>query len=224
MKILIIEDEQQLITSVIKYLKKEYFICETVSSIDEANEKLLSLVYDCIILDITLPDGNGLNLLRSLREDRRKDGVIIISARHSIEDKILGFKLGADDYLPKPFHLAELSARIGAIIRRKQFDGHQHLEIDGLVLDFDAKTVFYEDKQIELTKTEFDLLVFLVSNRNRVVTKKAIAVHISGDQAETVDNFFYVYTHLKNLKRKLVNSGCVDRIKSVYGIGYKFEQ
>lgn len=224
MKILIIEDEHLLTSSIIRYLKQENFVCDTVYTLQEANERLLTIIYDCIILDITLPDGNGLTLLRELKEMKRSEGVIIISAKHSIDDKIHGFQLGADDYLPKPFHLAELSARINALIKRKLFDGHQQIDIDGLKLDYNAKTATFEDKNIELTKTEYDILLFLVASKNKVITKTAIAEHITQDHNEMFENFDFIYTHLKNIKRKLMNSGCGDRIKSIYGIGYKFVQ
>jgi DNA-binding response OmpR family regulator len=223
MKALIIEDEQQLISTIVKYLKQKYFVCEKVYSLEEAKDKLQNFFYDCIILDITLPDGNGLSLLKTIKEQKRNEGVIIISAKNSIDDKILGFELGADDYLPKPFHLAELGARINAIVRRKQFYGLQQINVNGLVLDYNAKSAVYNQKKIDLTKSEYDILVFLVANKNKVITKKAIAEHITGDHADMFDNFDFVYTHLKTLKRKLDNSGCINHIKSVYGLGYKFE-
>lgn len=224
MRILIIEDEHQLTTSIRKYLKQDLYLCDVAYNLEEAKEALLSFVYDCIVLDITLPDGNGLNLLKFIKEQQRNEGIIIISAKNSIDDKVHGFDLGADDYLPKPFHLAELSARINALIRRKQFGGQKQLDVDGLIVNYVTKSVSYEDKKIELTKTEYDILTFLLATKNKVITKKAIAEHITGDQADMFDNFDFVYTHLKNLKKKLDNSGCTDHIKSIYGLGYKFQR
>ncbi len=224
MKILIIEDELQLTNSIRKYLRKEHFICETAPDIKSANEKLESFTYDCLILDITLPDGNGLDILQNVKDSKRKEGIIILSARHSVDDKINGLKLGADDYLPKPFHLAELSARINAIIRRKQFEGSRQIDLNNLVLNYDSKTAVFKGKAIDLTRSEFELLLFLVSNYNKVITKKAIAEHLSGDRADMFDNYDFIYAHIKNLKKKLANSGGGDNIKTVYGIGYKFQQ
>ena len=224
MKLLIIEDEIQLTNNIKRYLKKEHFICEMATDVKEAYEKLENFKYDCLILDITLPDGNGLHILHSIKENKRKEGVIILSAKHSVDDKIMGLKLGADDYLPKPFHLAELSARVNAIIRRKQFEGNTQLDINGLILNYDAKTADFKNKRIDLTRSEFELLLFLVSNNNKVITKKALAEHLSGDRADMFDNYDFIYAHVKNLKKKLHLSGCGDNIKTVYGIGYRFQQ
>jgi DNA-binding response OmpR family regulator len=222
MKVLIIEDEPNLVSSIIRYLRKEYFICETATNFSEANEKLALFSYDCIILDISLPDGNGLHLLESLKTAKKNDGVIIISAKHSLDDRLTGLRLGADDYLSKPFHLSELSARINAVIRRKQFNGDNQICIDELTINYALKTVHFQCKPVELTRTEFDVLIFMISNKNKVVTKKAVAEHISGDCAEMFDNFDFVYAHFKNIRKKLLAQGCPDYIKSVYAMGYKF--
>jgi len=224
MKILIIEDELQLTASITRYLGKERFICEMARDAISAYWKLNNFSYDCLILDITLSDGNGLSILQSVKDQKRKEGVIILSAKNSVEDKIKGLRMGADDYLPKPFHLAELSARVNAIIRRKQFEGNQQIHIGDLCLDYDSKLAMYQNTQIDLTRSEFELLLFLVSNSNKVITKKAIAEHLSGDCADMFDNYDFVYAHIKNLKKKLIACGAGDNIKSVYGIGYKFQQ
>jgi DNA-binding response OmpR family regulator len=179
--------------------------------------------YDCILLDITLPDGNGLKILEHLKRDGKLDGVIIISAKNSIDDKIAGLNLGADDYLPKPFHLAELGARVSAVIRRKRFGGSNSITLHEITIDLLGKSVSVSGKMIDLTRKEYDLLLFVMSNKNRVVTKNAIAEHLSGDDADVFDNFDFIYAHMKNLKKKLMEANCPDYIKTVYGLGYKFE-
>lgn len=221
MKLLLIEDEKALLDSMVSYLKGEQYLCETASGFSAALEKIELYDYDCILLDITLPDGNGLKLLRELKANNKTDGVIIISAKNSIDDKIAGLNLGADDYLPKPFHLSELSARVAAVIRRKNFEGNNQLVINEILIDLLAKTVSINDREVELTKKEYDLLLFLAANKNKVISKNAIATHLSGDEADWSENFDIVYAHIKNLKKKLTESGCADYIQSVYGVGYK---
>jgi DNA-binding response OmpR family regulator len=174
-------------------------------------------------LDISLPDGNGLKILEKLKNEGKMEGVIIISAKNSLDDRIKGLNLGADDYLAKPFHLAELGARVSAVIRRKRFDGNNALNFHEITIDLLGKAVSVNGKIVELTRKEYDLLLFLVSNKNRVVMKNAIAEHLSGDNAEAFDNFDFIYAHMKNLKKKLHEAGCVDYIKTIYGLGYKFE-
>lgn len=223
MKILIIEDEPELAKSISSYLEGEKYVCEIASSFKNAYDKINIFYYDCILLDIMLPDGNGLRLLEELIAEKKQDGVIIISAKDSVEDKIAGLKIGADDYIPKPFHLSELSARIYSLIRRKQFDNTNKIKINELSIDLLAKKVVAHNNVISLTKTEFDLLLFLIGNKNRVISKAAIAEHLSGDMANMMDNFDFIYSHIKNLKRKLMEGGCEDYIKTVYGTGYKWE-
>src|SRR6185437_4509402 len=178
--------------------------------------------YDCILLDISLPDGNGFRILRELHANHRTGGIIVISAKDALEDRVAGLNLGADDYLAKPFHLSELNARIAAVIRRKRFQGHNLIVVNEIIIDLAAKTVIVHKKPVELTRKEFDLLLYLVSNKNKVISKNAIAENISGEEADLFDNFDFVYSHIKNLKRKLANAGCADYIRSVYGMGYKF--
>lgn len=223
MKVLIVEDERELVKSIVQYLRQESFVCEVAYSAQQATEKIALHEYDCILLDINLPDGNGLTVLESLKIDGKADGVIIISARNSLDDKIKGLNLGADDYLVKPFHLSELGARISAVIRRKRFGGNNQLTLHELTIDFLGKVVSVNDTLVDLTRKEYDLLLFLVSNKNRVVSKNAIAEHLSGDMAEVFDNFDFIYAHMKNLKKKLAEAGCADYIKTIYGLGYKFE-
>lgn len=222
MKILIIEDEKQLVKSMAQFLRQESYVCEIAYTASEANEKILLFDYDCILLDISLPDGNGLKILEKLRDSNKTDGVIMITAKGSFDDRIAGLNLGADDYLPKPFYLPELSARISAVIRRKRFDGNNKISFHEIEVDLLGKTVKVNGNEIELTRKEYDLLVFLIANKNRVVSKNAIAEHLSGDDAELMDKFDFIYSHIKNLKKKLMEAGGEDYIKTVYGLGYKF--
>lgn len=220
MKILIVEDEISLLKSVKDFFEKEDFLCVTASAFEPAIERVDSQDYDCIILDINLPGGNGLQLLQYLRDEKKQDGVVIISARNALDDKIKGFDLGADDYLTKPFHLSELSARVKAIIRRKYSNGSNMLEWNGLTIDFLSKQVRFHNHIVPLTKNEYDLLLFMLNNKKRVISRQAIAEHLSGEE---VDNADFVYSHIKNLKRKLKDKGCEDCIQTVYGFGYKFD-
>jgi len=222
MKILIIEDEKDLVKSMAHYLRQESYVCEIAYSAREANEKILLFEYDCILLDINLPDGNGLKLLETLKENKKTDGVIIITAKNSVDDKVKGLNLGADDYLAKPFYLPELNARVSAVIRRKRFDGNTKITFKEITIDLLGKTVHVATQPVELTRKEYDLLIFLISNKGRVVSKNAIAEHLSGDDAELLDKFDFIYTHVKNLKRKLSEAGSEDYIKTIYGLGYKF--
>ena len=221
MKILIIEDEKELSKSIATYLGRENYQCDTAFTYKEGSALLAEKDFDCILLDLSLPGGDGIQLLQQLKDDQKTDGVIIISARDSIDDKINGLQLGADDYLPKPFHLSELSARIAAIIRRKQYQGNNALQFEEITVDLLAKTVKVNKNQVDLTKTEYQLLVYLLNNKNRVISKNAIAEAISGDGAALYDNFDFIYEHMKNLKKKLASAGAADYIKSIYGMGYK---
>jgi DNA-binding response OmpR family regulator len=222
MKILIIEDEEELSKSIVRYLQKESYTCDVAYSFGEGMEKIDSFDYACIVLDISLPGGNGLQILKELKKEHKEEGVIVISAKNSLDDKIAGLNLGADDYLAKPFHLPELCARIGSIIRRKQFHGNNLLVLNELSIDVHAKSVIVNGNELDLTRKEFELLLYLVSNKNRVISRNAIAENLSGDSAELYDNFDFIYAHVKNLKKKLAAAGCSDYIKSVYGMGYKF--
>lgn len=220
MKILIIEDEKELSESVASYLKGQNYICEIASDFNKAIEKTELYDYDCILLDITLPGGSGLEILKELKANNKLDGVLIISAKNSLDDKVTGLTLGADDYLAKPFHLSELSARVAAIIRRKNFDGSDILNFQNISIDTRAKIVLVNDKPLELTKKEYELLLYFISNKKRVISKNAIAEHLWGDDMQGNNDF--IYTHIKNLRKKLMEAGDADYIKSVYGMGYKF--
>ncbi len=220
MKILIIEDEKALSESIADYLSVHEYNCEVAADYRTAIEKIEYNTYDCILLDITLPGGSGLKILEQIKEDNKTDGVLIISAKNSLDDKITGLNLGADDYLSKPFHLSELNARIAAIIRRKNFDGNSMIRFGNLCVDTQRKSVTVENNPVELTKKEYELLLYFVSNKKRLISKDAIAEHLWGN--EMGGNFDFIYTHIKNLRKKLMDAGDADYIKSVYGMGYKF--
>ena len=220
MKILIIEDERQLSESIAAYLKGEEYICEIAIDFKTAREKTETFEYDCILLDISLPGGSGLDILKELKTNKKSDGILIISAKNSIEDKVAGLLSGADDYLPKPFHLSELSARIAAIIRRRNFSGSNIITFNNISIDTQAKQVTVNNTFIDLTKKEYDLLLYLITNKRKVISKNAIAEHLWGDQTD--GNIDFIYTHIKNIRRKLNECGSIDYIRSVYGMGYKF--
>jgi len=223
MKILIIEDEKELADNISIYLSSENYVCEFAESFSQAIDKIDIYQYDCILLDLMLPGGDGIKILEELKKMNNHDGVIIISAKNSLEDKIKGLQLGADDYLAKPFHLSELAARIYAVIRRKQFGSSNIIEINELNIDILAKKVTVGKTDVTLTKKEFDLLLFFIGNKNKVVSKSAVAENLSGDMADMFENYDFVYAHIKNLKKKLNDAGCTNYIKTIYGTGYKWE-
>ena len=224
MKLLIIEDNIDLAESIEKYLSAEGYVCESVNTVEKAFEKVRFYDYDCILLDISLPDGNGFTILEELKRLNKQDGVIIISAKDSLDDKLKGLVTGADDYLTKPFHLAELSMRIMAVVRRRKFNGNNLLQLGDITVNLVEKTVFCKGIKVErLSPKEFELLLFFMSAPKRVLTKGTIAEHLMGDNADLFYNFDIVYAHIKNLKKKLKQIGCPDYIKTIYGMGYKFE-
>ncbi len=222
MKILIVEDEPALAQSMAEYLAQQDYLCEQASTYNEAMDKISLYTYDCTLLDLMLPDGNGMDVLEHLRKTNQQTGVVIISAKGALEDKVKGIRTGADDYLAKPFHLAELSARIYALIRRSQYAGSNIIYSNGLEVDLQSKEVNVNGSPVALTKTELDLLLFLIGNKNRVVSKNALAEHLSGDMADMLDSQDFVYAHIKNLKGKLNKAGCTEAIKTIYGMGYKW--
>nr|WP_121272185.1 response regulator transcription factor [Pedobacter schmidteae] len=223
MKILIIEDETELASSMATYLSDQQYLCETAADYAQAVDKISKYNYDCILLDLMLPGGNGMKILELLKTQHKEDGVIIISAKNSLEDKINGLQIGADDYLAKPFHLPELAARIYSVIRRRNFANANVIEQNELKIDVRSKSVTVNGTAVILTKKELDLLLFFVGNKNRVVSKSAIAEHISGDLADMLDNHDFIYAHIKNLKKKLLEAGCGNYLKTLYGNGYKWE-
>jgi len=222
MKILVIEDEIALLDSILEYFKGEGIICEQARDFHTAVDKVALYHYDCILLDLGLPGGEGLDVLRQLKALKKQDGVLIISARHALDDKLAGLDLGADDYLVKPFHLSELKARVSAIIRRKNFSGNHVIAFQEIDVHVSAMTVLVNQRPVALTRKEFDLLVYFLSNKDKVVSKMAIAEHLWGDEMDLSDQFDFIYTHVKNLRKKLVEAGSTDYLRSVYGIGYKF--
>ena len=222
MKILIIEDERKLSDSIVDYLKGEKYLCEQAFDFNDAMMKVRVYDYDCVLLDLMLPGGNGLDILRDIKQRNNPAGVIIVSAKDSLDDKVKGLQIGADDYLAKPFHLAELSIRIYAIIRLKEFGANNMLECGGICINLLEKSVTANGHSLTLTKSEYELLLFFISNKNRVLSKSAIAEHLSGDFADMMDNFDFTYTHIKNLKAKLSKAGIRDCVKNVYGMGYKW--
>lgn len=221
MKILVVEDENALREVIVRSLEKERYVVESASSFREASLKINDYDYDCIVLDIMLPGGSGLTLLKELRALRKKDSIIIISAKDSIEDKVTGLDLGADDYLTKPFHLAELNARIKSVIRRKQQDGELQLSLANLTIYPDKHSVYINGKEIVLNRKEFDLLYYFISNPNRLISKATLAESVWGDYIDQADNFAFIYSQVKNLRKKLKAAGAIPEIKAVYGFGYK---
>ncbi|MCF8309378.1 MAG: response regulator transcription factor [Bacteroidales bacterium] len=222
MKILIVEDEISLLHSISQYLENSGNICAEASDYFEAEDKLLVHSYDIVVLDILLPDGNGLGLLKRLKADHPQTGILIVSAKNSLEDKLNGLDLGADDYIAKPFHLAELHSRINAIIRRKDYGGKATLEFNEITIDTEAKQVAVYGKPINLTNKEYELMLYFITNKDRVVTKESIAEYLWGDHSDMMDNFDFVYTHIRNLRKKIMAAGSIDYLENIYGIGYKY--
>ncbi len=222
MKVLVIEDNKELAQNISDYLLKEGCICELSVNYQEAIDKLSVFYYDCIVLDIMLPDGNGLNILRFIKEENKNSGILIISAKNALDDKVNGLELGADDYLTKPFHLPELNARLKAIYRRKFLQGNEIISCNEIHINTSKmETVIYE-QSLELTRKEYALLLYLIINKDRVLTRQSIAEHLWGDYVDNLLNFDFVYQHVKNLRKKIIQAGGTDYIETVYGLGYKF--
>jgi DNA-binding response OmpR family regulator len=222
MKLLIVEDEKSLSRSICEYLRMEGHICEFAYNYKDAVIKTADNNYNCIILDIGLPDGNGLDVIRQMKANRSSDGILILSAKSSLDDKLTGLKIGADDYLTKPFHMAELSARVNAICRRDIFVGFNEMSFNEIRIRIDENQVFVNDKLLTLTRKEYDLLLFFITNKERIITKESIVEHLWGDNVILTDSFDFVYTHVKNLRKKLTAHNCRNYIKVIYGFGYKF--
>ena len=222
MKILLIEDERELAQSIVVYLQKENYLCEAVFNYEDAIEKINLYLYDCIIVDINLPDGSGLDVIRALKQIKSETGIIIISARNSLDDKVAGLGIGADDYLTKPFHLPELNARVKSIIRRRNFGGTNEIIFKDIRILPEQMEVTVNGHSLILTKKEYDLLIFFLSNKDRLLTKEAIAEHLWGDEMDMADSFDFIYTHIKNLRKKIMEKGGEDYIRTIYGMGYKF--
>ena len=222
MKILIIEDEKGLRENISNYFNEEGNICESCGSLHCSIDKLSNYEYDCILLDISLPDGEGFEILEYLKAKQRNEAVLIISARNSLDDKIHGLNIGADDYLTKPFHLAELKARVMATYRRKTLNTNNKLVFNEIIIDLSGRAVEVNNIHVSLTRKEYDMLLYFIANKGKVISKNAIAEHLWGDEMDMHDNFDFIYTHVKNLRKKLLEAKCEDYIKSIYGIGYKF--
>jgi len=223
MKILLIEDDPDLRKSIKQYLHQEGYIVESASDFVKASEKAGVYDYDCVLVDITLPKGNGLDIVKLLKESNSKAGIIIISAKNSSDDKIKGLDLGADDYLAKPFNLAELNSRIKALIRRRNFDGNKSIVVNEITIIPEQRQVNVNNELVALTAKEYDLLLFFISNKNRVVSKNTIAEHLWGDDSDQMDSHDFIYVHLRNLRKKLMDKGCTDYVQTIYGIGYNFK-
>ena len=221
MKYLIAEDEIDLQQSIVTYLQRDGNICEVASDFVEASEKVAIYDYDVIVLDINLISGSGLDVLKTLKKGKKKAGVIIISANNSLSDKLEGLDLGADDYITKPFHLAELNSRINAVLRRGKYEGNEIMEFNEIRIDTKSRAAYIDGKAIGLTRKEYDLLVFFISNKGRVLSKEIIAEHLWGDDSDLLDNFDFIYVHINNLRKKLTAEGA-KYIKTAYGSGYKF--
>jgi DNA-binding response OmpR family regulator len=222
MKILIIEDELELLKEIESYLLKENYVCETASHFEDASEKLHLYHYDVAIVDITLPDGSGLSLIQLLKKLNADTGILIISAKNSLDDKLTGLEIGADDYITKPFHLAELNARVKAIVRRRKFSGAIEIIHNEIRINPEDKSVRVNDTKLQLTRKEYELLHFFIANKNRLLTRESIAEHLWGDNIDLADNFDFIYTHINNLRKKILAAGGTDYLQTVYGMGYKY--
>jgi DNA-binding response OmpR family regulator len=224
MKVLLVEDEKMLANSICEFLQKEKYICETASTFIAASEKIFLHQYDCIILDINLPDGLGFDLIHEIKEKKQDTGILILSARNSLDDKLKGLDLGSDDYLAKPFHLSELNARLKAIIRRKNFNTVNELEIHDFRLDLNSKTIWLKNQELILSNKEYDLLLYFIRNSNRVLSKNSIAEHLWGDDMDMVEDYDLLYAQIKNLRKKINLLSKEEYIHTVYGMGYQFKK
>jgi DNA-binding response OmpR family regulator len=222
MKLLLVEDEKELAKSIVKFLSKDNYLIDVASNFNEADDRIGTTDYDCALIDLMLPDGSGFDLVKMLKQQQPSCGIIIVTAKDTLDDKLQGLDIGADDYLTKPFHLAELNARLKSLIRRRNFNGNIEITINEISISPEKREVKVNNKLLDLTKREYDILLFFVSNKERVLTKETIVEHIWGDDSSTFDNFDFVYTHIKNLRKKMLENGSKDYIQSVYGIGYKF--
>jgi DNA-binding response OmpR family regulator len=224
MKILIIEDEKELLATIKNYLEPEGFLCETASTYFEAEDSLSSYNYDIIILDLTLPGGSGLDLIRLIKERNKNAGLLIVSAKNSLDDKIQGLDMGADDYISKPFHLAELNSRIKSQLRRRHFGGMNELVFNEIKINIDSSEVSIFGERIDLTKKQYEILVYFMVNRNKLITHESIAEHVWGDNISNEDNFDFIYGQIKNLRKKIEQKNGGNYIHSIYGMGYKFSE
>ena len=223
MKILIAEDEAELRNSILNFLNHNGFVSESASDYYEAISKVSIYDYDVVVVDINLISGSGLDVIKTIKYQEKKCGIIIISANNSLEDKIKGLDIGADDYITKPFHLTELNSRISAVYRRLKLDGKKTLEFNDIIINTEARIVSVKNNVLSLTRKEYDLLLYFITNKNRVLSKEIIAEHLWGDHIDHVDNFDFIYVHINNLRKKLEHNN-VNYINTVYGIGYRFSE
>lgn len=223
MKILIVEDQVDLLNTIQNSLSKENFNCETADTKKKAEYKIYTFEYDILIVDINLPDGSGLEIVKQIKKMNSRVGIIIISARNATNHKIEGLELGADDYITKPFDMAELIARVKSLIRRRLFNGEETVNFGNITINTSKREVYVDEQLVELTKSEYQILLFFFSNPNRVISKETLAEHIWGDHMDISDSYDFIYSHMKNLRKKIVSKNVDDPIKVIYGIGYKFE-
>ena len=223
MKVLIVGDEIELLNDLKGFLDSEGYTIEQARTASEANDKLFVYEYDLLILDIGLPDGSGLEVLEKLKKNKPETGVLILTARDALDDKPAGLNLGADDYMTKPFHLSELNARVKSILRRRNFDGNNIISYREIEIDTEKMNVLINGNKIVLTRKEYEMILYLVINKGKVITKESIAEHLWGDDSDMFDSFDFIYSHIKNLRKKVMEAGGNDYLKSVYGLGYKFE-
>ncbi|MGM0532233.1 MAG: response regulator transcription factor [Bacteroidota bacterium] len=222
MKLLLVEDNQQLVEDIAGFLNEDGFVTESAVTLEEAEEKIELYEYDLVVLDLGLPDGDGLDLIPVIQERHSETAILILTAKNGIDSKVKGLDRGADDYLTKPFHKAELNARIRSILRRRFAGGHNMFNFNELSIDLNAREVTVNNNLLKLTRKEYDLLLFFIYNKNRLLTKESIAEHLWGDHIDQADNFDFIYNHIKNLRRKISQAGGGDYIRSMYGMGYKF--
>ncbi len=224
MKILIIEDEKELVAAIKNFLETEGFLVETAYTFYEAEDSLSTYIYDIIILDLTLPGGNGLDLIKIIKNMNKKSGLLIVSAKNSLDDKITGLDMGADDYITKPFHLAELNSRIKSLARRRHFDGSSELIFNEIRIETESNEVFVNGNLLDLTKTEYEILLYFIVNKNKVITRESIAEHVWGNSISYSDNFDFIYSHIKNIRKKIEQNNGRNYLQNIYGIGYKFSE
>jgi len=224
MKILIIEDEKELVRTIKNFLESEGFLCETACSYFEAEDSLSAYNYDIIILDLTLPGGDGLDLIKLIKNRNKQAGLLIVSAKNSLDDKVRGLDMGADDYITKPFHLAELNSRIKSLARRRHFDGANELIFNEIILNIDSGEVYINGTIIDLTRKEYEILLYFIVNRNKVITRESIAEHVWGDNISYADNYDFIYSHIKNIRKKIELNNGRNYLHNIYGIGYKFSE
>ncbi len=223
MKLLIVEDHAELLEAISETLSGEMFVCETAGNLDAAQEKIRLYDYDILIVDINLPDGSGLDIIRELKVKDPSAGIIVVSARNSTTHKIEGLEIGADDYITKPFDMGELVARVKSLMRRRIFSGSHMLSSGEIAVDTSSREVQVAGQPVDLTRSEYDILLFFMANQGRVISRESLAEHIWGDNMDLADSFDFIYSHIKNLRKKITGTGASDPIKAIYGVGYKFE-